>query len=231
MAGSSSSSSSVVPSLPPPRPKSPPEYPDLYGKRRELAKVQILEREITFLEGELKFVGNLQPASQCCKEVADFMVANSDPFIPTSQKTRRSCHFWKWLCGAPCFNFSWICCFGCTPHLEMPHCCDCNLCNCCSCVRCCSIPKCACCSIPKCRCRCRCRCSIPKCRCCSWPRSRCFDKISCSLCNIKCCFPRRCPSCPDCSCRWRCSCPKCPKVNLCCCCTKNCCYPCFCLCY
>ncbi|GMP36958.1 hypothetical protein CsSME_00008880 [Camellia sinensis var. sinensis] len=56
MAGSSSSSSSVVPSLPPPRPKSPPEYPDLYGKRRELAK------------GELKFVGNLQPASQCCKE-------------------------------------------------------------------------------------------------------------------------------------------------------------------
>ncbi|KAL7194012.1 hypothetical protein ACSBR2_025622 [Camellia fascicularis] len=70
MAGSSSSSSSsVVPSLPPPRPKSPPEYPDLYGKRRELAKVQILEREITFLEGELKFVGNLQPASQCCKEL------------------------------------------------------------------------------------------------------------------------------------------------------------------
>lgn len=46
----SSSSSSRVPSLPPPRPKSPPEYPDLYGKRRELAKVQMLEREITFLE-------------------------------------------------------------------------------------------------------------------------------------------------------------------------------------
>lgn len=34
----------------PPRPKSPPEYPDLYGKRRVLAKVQILEREISFLE-------------------------------------------------------------------------------------------------------------------------------------------------------------------------------------
>ncbi|GFS38531.1 guanine nucleotide-binding protein subunit gamma [Actinidia rufa] len=50
MAGSSSSSSSVVPSLPLPRPKSPPEYPDLYGKRREVAKVQMLEREITFLE-------------------------------------------------------------------------------------------------------------------------------------------------------------------------------------
>lgn len=46
MAGSSAG----VPSLPPPRPKSPPEYPDLYGKRRELAKVQMLEREISFLE-------------------------------------------------------------------------------------------------------------------------------------------------------------------------------------
>lgn len=39
-----------VPSLPPPRPKSPPDYPDLYGKRREMAKVQMLEREISFLE-------------------------------------------------------------------------------------------------------------------------------------------------------------------------------------
>lgn len=39
-----------VPSLPPPRPKSPPQYPDLYGKRRELARVQMLEREIGFLE-------------------------------------------------------------------------------------------------------------------------------------------------------------------------------------
>ncbi|KAG2311269.1 hypothetical protein Bca52824_022826 [Brassica carinata] len=37
-------------SLPPPRPKSPPPYPDLYGKRREAARVQILEREIGFLE-------------------------------------------------------------------------------------------------------------------------------------------------------------------------------------
>lgn len=50
MAGSSSFSSLVVPSLPPPRPKSLSEYPDLYGKRRELPKVQILEKEITFLE-------------------------------------------------------------------------------------------------------------------------------------------------------------------------------------
>lgn len=39
-----------VSTLPLPRPKSPPKYPDLYGKRQELAKIQILEREIGFLE-------------------------------------------------------------------------------------------------------------------------------------------------------------------------------------
>ncbi|KAI8565331.1 hypothetical protein RHMOL_Rhmol03G0250800 [Rhododendron molle] len=60
-----SGGSSSVPSLPPPR---PPEYPALYGKRRELAKVQMLEREISFLEDELKFVHGLQPASRSCKE-------------------------------------------------------------------------------------------------------------------------------------------------------------------
>ncbi|CAI0387527.1 unnamed protein product [Linum tenue] len=48
--------SSSVKSLPPPCPKSPPDYPDLYGKRRELAKVQMLEREINFLEIE-RFCG------------------------------------------------------------------------------------------------------------------------------------------------------------------------------
>lgn len=53
LGSSSSSSSSSVPSLPPPRPKSPPAYPDLYGKRRETAKVQMLEREIGFLEVSL----------------------------------------------------------------------------------------------------------------------------------------------------------------------------------
>ncbi|PNY16669.1 guanine nucleotide-binding protein subunit gamma 3-like [Trifolium pratense] len=92
-----SSSSSSVPSLPPPSPKSPPEYPDLYGKRREMAKVQMLEREISFLEEELKSVEGLQPASKCCKELADYVVANSDPLLPSNKKNRRSCRFWKWL--------------------------------------------------------------------------------------------------------------------------------------
>ncbi|KAI4344617.1 hypothetical protein L6164_011822 [Bauhinia variegata] len=91
------SRSSTVRSLPPPSPKSPPEYPDLYGKRREMARVQMLEREISFLEEELKSVQGLQPASRCCKEVAEFVLANSDPLLPTTKKSRRSCRFWKWL--------------------------------------------------------------------------------------------------------------------------------------
>jgi hypothetical protein len=55
MARATTGGSSSVPSLPPPCPKSPPEYPDLYGKRREMAKVQMLEREIGFLEVGFKF--------------------------------------------------------------------------------------------------------------------------------------------------------------------------------
>ncbi|XVF88906.1 hypothetical protein PTKIN_Ptkin19aG0088300 [Pterospermum kingtungense] len=108
MAATARSGGSSVPSLPPPCPKSPPEYPDLYGKRRESAKVQMLEREISFLEEELKSVEGLQPASKYCKEVTDFVMAKSDPLIPTSRKNRKSCRFWKWLCGMPCFNL--ICC-------------------------------------------------------------------------------------------------------------------------
>ncbi|KAL0288276.1 UNVERIFIED_CONTAM: Guanine nucleotide-binding protein subunit gamma 3 [Sesamum calycinum] len=90
-----------LPSLPPPRPKSPPQYPDLYGKRRELAKVQMLEREIGFLEEELKSIEGLQPASRSCKEVADFVTGNADPLIPTTKKIRRSRRFWKWLWYQP----------------------------------------------------------------------------------------------------------------------------------
>ncbi|KAK7832873.1 hypothetical protein CFP56_026166 [Quercus suber] len=45
------SSSSSVPSLLPPCPRSPKVYPDLYYKLWEMAMVQVLEREIGFLEG------------------------------------------------------------------------------------------------------------------------------------------------------------------------------------
>lgn len=53
MAGAGCGETASMPSMPPPCPKSPPQYPDLYGKRRELAKVQMLEREIGFLEVSL----------------------------------------------------------------------------------------------------------------------------------------------------------------------------------
>ncbi|WOH11354.1 hypothetical protein DCAR_0830836 [Daucus carota subsp. sativus] len=96
---------STVPSLPPPLPKSPPPYPDLYGKRRELARVQMLEREIGFLEEELKTVGRIQPASRSCKEVTDFVMANSDPLVTKSRKIRKSRRFWKWLW----YNFMCMC--------------------------------------------------------------------------------------------------------------------------
>ncbi|KAL1805174.1 hypothetical protein ACET3Z_028242 [Daucus carota] len=134
---------STVPSLPPPLPKSPPPYPDLYGKRRELARVQMLEREIGFLEEELKTVGRIQPASRSCKEVTDFVMANSDPLVTKSRKIRKSRRFWKWLCGKSCFNLSWMCCCcGCCPRLRRPDCCSCScdICNCNPCA-CCSIPK------------------------------------------------------------------------------------------
>ncbi|KAH0907004.1 hypothetical protein HID58_038831, partial [Brassica napus] len=83
--------------LPPPRPKSPPEYPDLYGKRREAARVQMLEREIGYLEakvvdllnlgsyyiqGEIKFIEGVQPASRCCKEVSDFVTTKESKTLP-----------------------------------------------------------------------------------------------------------------------------------------------------
>ncbi|MED6171008.1 Guanine nucleotide-binding protein subunit gamma 3 [Stylosanthes scabra] len=94
MATASSSSSSSLPSLPPPSPKSPP---DLYSKRRDTAKLNMLDREITFLEVEFKSLQGLQPASTCCKELTDFVVANSDPLLPSSKKNRKPCRFWKWL--------------------------------------------------------------------------------------------------------------------------------------
>ncbi|KAH0896065.1 hypothetical protein HID58_045633, partial [Brassica napus] len=163
-------------SLPPPRPKSPPPYPDLYGKRREAARVQMLEREIGFLEasvsscmctmkGEIKFVEGLQPSSRCCKEVSDFVVANSDPMIPAQRKSRRHCRFWKWLCF-PCLSVASFCCCcrsECSCHLRKPKCCNST---CCSCVG-----------------------------------SKCFNG---SCCSNSCCCPKpscpKCLSCPSCSC-------------------------------
>ncbi|XP_050379618.1 guanine nucleotide-binding protein subunit gamma 3 [Argentina anserina] len=241
MAAQSGCSAPVVPSLPPPTPKSPPQYPDLYGKRRETARVQMLEREIGFLEEELKSIERLQPASRCCKEIADFVTANPDPLIPTNRKKRRSCRFWKWLCGMPCFSLSSICCCfccdGCPLHLEMPRCSCCGSCSGSCSNSCCSSSCCGSCSglcCGPCSCKSCFSCpSLPKWRCCcSCPKSDCCKSNSC-LCNKNCYSLPSCScscSCPDCSClncfKWKCSCPKCPKLRPCCCCKITCCNPC-----
>ncbi|CAH8370666.1 unnamed protein product [Eruca vesicaria subsp. sativa] len=39
-------------------------------------------------QGEIKFIEGVQPASRCCKEVSDFVVANSDPLIPATDNKR-----------------------------------------------------------------------------------------------------------------------------------------------
>ncbi|KAJ0007006.1 hypothetical protein Pint_29151 [Pistacia integerrima] len=66
---------------PPKSPRSPPACVDLYGKRRQMVKVQVLEREIGQLQEELKTVEDLQLASRCCKEVDEFVRAKVDPLI------------------------------------------------------------------------------------------------------------------------------------------------------
>ncbi|XP_020553754.1 guanine nucleotide-binding protein subunit gamma 3-like isoform X2 [Sesamum indicum] len=189
------------PSLPLPRPKSPPEYADLYRKRREMAKVQMLEREIGFLEEELKSIAGLQPASRPCKELAEFVTCNADPLIPVTKKIRRSCCLWKWLCGASCFNVSSICCCCCQSHLERTRSHDCTTCSCSNPCKGCPTPKCN------------------HCFCCS---SRCSNKPTCSW---TCCIPK-CPSCLTCP-STRCVCNvKCLEGNMCSCCTKSCCNSC-----
>ncbi|KAK9282525.1 hypothetical protein L1049_005445 [Liquidambar formosana] len=108
-------------SLPSRSPESPLGHPDLYWKRRKMAKVQVLEREIGLLEEELKSLEGLQPASRCCKELDDFIGAKPDPFTAVNQKVHKSNSFWKRLWGKSCSKFPWICCFSqSSHHLEMP---------------------------------------------------------------------------------------------------------------
>ncbi|KAK6152016.1 hypothetical protein DH2020_014651 [Rehmannia glutinosa] len=200
---------SSVPSLPPPQPKSPPEYPDLYGKRRELAKVQMLEREISFLE----LRKNRNQSSSPYIMLMDnanlwFLLSVSFVLESSTKKIRRSRRFWKWLCGVSCFKVSWICCCcSCPSRPKTPRCCDCcSICNCCS-------DPCT-------------NCRMPKCHCFSCWNSKCCKKTKCSI-NCCCSIPK-CPSCPTCSCT-SCTCyPKCLKFkNICSCCHKSCCYPCY----
>ncbi|OAY78932.1 Guanine nucleotide-binding protein subunit gamma 3 [Ananas comosus] len=81
----------------PPSPKSPPKYPDFCGRRRLQLEVQILNREIGFLEDELQSLDGIQPVSKCCKEVNEFVGTKPDPLIPINKKRRRSCRLLRWI--------------------------------------------------------------------------------------------------------------------------------------
>ncbi|KAK9149224.1 hypothetical protein Scep_007981 [Stephania cephalantha] len=187
-------------SLPFPLPKSPPKYPDMSGKRRELAKIQILEREIGFLEEELKSFEGVQLASRSCKEVHEFVGTRSDPLIPTNRKSSRSSRFWKQLCKRSCLNLSWICCFsGCTCKLKPWNCCP------------------ACCKSENWLCFLDAPCCFCNCR----PRCDCLKNTPCRRCCV--CKAPSCPDCPNC-CRCSCSCPDCTKV------CSSCSYSCSCPC-
>ncbi|XP_006849716.2 guanine nucleotide-binding protein subunit gamma 3 isoform X1 [Amborella trichopoda] len=157
--------------------RTPPSYPDLYGRYRKQAELQNLDREITYLQEELRSLESLPPASICCKEVDDFVGINPDPMIPINHKVRRSYRIWKIFRVCSCFNFSWICCCkGCSIRLEKPRC----LCK--------AVKK------PRCLCRlpsCRSCCKVP-----SLPRPKCSSCCACSFSKCTCIF-----SCPNC---WLC---------------------------
>ncbi|XP_076913438.1 uncharacterized protein LOC143572061 [Bidens hawaiensis] len=221
-----------------PRPKSPPE---LYGKRRELAKVVMLEREIGFLQEELKSIETLQPASSCIKQVADYVVTTPEPLINVCRKTRKSCRFWRWLfCGNSCFNMSCLsCCGGCSCNC-LRGCCSFKTPRCCCNGGCCSLPlpdKCCSWSIPKPTCAFKppsCPECLKPCSCCPTCNSSC-----CSTCGCRCCWPTKCScscwptKCPSCSCScWptKCSFPRCPSCGGGCSLENNCCYSSYCQC-
>lgn len=131
-----------------------------------------------------------------------------------NQNIRRVQVAFSWRSGVCCFDVSWMCCCSsCSWRVGMGQCSDCMTCSSCS-------NPCRSCRIPE------CQCCFP----CCWS-SQCFKKWKCSCVNNCCCccsMPKcSCPSCPTCSCP-RCTCnPKCPNLNICSCCHKSCCFPCY----
>ncbi|XP_020083271.1 keratin-associated protein 5-5-like [Ananas comosus] len=222
----------------PPSPKSPPKYPDFCGRRRLQLEVQILNREIGFLEDELQSLDGIQPVSKCCKEVNEFVGTKPDPLIPINKKRRRSCRLLRWIGSKLCFNLSWFCCCPslCLFKVELPSCscprpknccthCECRCPNYSCCTLSCCQPSCSCPKIPSCKPCCKPHCGwppIPSCKPhCTCPEISCC-KPSCSPNCSTCCEP--CHSCAECSCCMH-SCTECS----CCQCTKCCSwrFPCF----
>ncbi|KAJ8756065.1 hypothetical protein K2173_024612 [Erythroxylum novogranatense] len=162
----------------PKSPKSPPGGFDLFGKRKQLVKVQILEKEIGMLQEEIKFVEGLQAASRCCREIDDFVGAKSDPLVLINVETHESKVQWKRLC------LPWICCFSsCIADSKTPTCspptkyCS-HLCSCWNEITCQSGCKCL-----------RCSCQDSGCRCFSLSLSKCNNVKLCSNCSGACSKP------------------------------------------
>ncbi|XP_057450884.1 guanine nucleotide-binding protein subunit gamma 3-like isoform X3 [Lotus japonicus] len=108
-------------------PKSPlPGFVDFHGKRKQMVKIQVLEREIGVLQEELKSLEGLHPASRCCKELDAFVGSISDPFTPIRKESdTESHHFRKQICSVP-----WICCSSsCLLQKKMAKLCCCSCCS------------------------------------------------------------------------------------------------------
>ncbi|KMZ57889.1 hypothetical protein ZOSMA_81G01080 [Zostera marina] len=91
-------------------PKSPLAYPDLCGKHRLQVEVQMMDREIGFLEEELSSLDELQTASTCCEEVNKYVDENPDPLLPETRKVGRSGCLWRCMRWLVCFNLASLCC-------------------------------------------------------------------------------------------------------------------------
>ncbi|CAI9280954.1 unnamed protein product [Lactuca saligna] len=123
-----SSSSSISPLSSP----SSVVYVDLYGKRRQIAKVQVLDREISLLQEEIKSLAELELASRCCKELDEFVEATPDPLIAITKHTHgRSRNLWRNL-GKKFGSMLLCCCYcGCCKTKSNRRCCPSANCCCC----------------------------------------------------------------------------------------------------
>ncbi|XP_058754503.1 guanine nucleotide-binding protein subunit gamma 3-like [Vicia villosa] len=107
-------------------PKSPlPGFVDFHGKRKQMVKIQGLEREINLLQEELKLLEGVHSASTCCKELDDFVGSMSDPFTLTGKLKISESHYFKKQISLP-----WICCScKCFLHKKIAKGCCCSCCS------------------------------------------------------------------------------------------------------
>ncbi|XP_074579145.1 uncharacterized protein LOC141835677 [Curcuma longa] len=173
----------VEAAAPAPLPRSPPRMPDLCGRHCLQAQLLLLTREIAFLEEEIQSIEGLQPASACCKEVAEYVGMIPEPLIPIYKKRTKPSRFWRRFCAMVCFNIP-TCCPGARFGWFRRHWCNCRTSSfwthhstCCRCP--CSSNSCSsCCS--------RLKCVTPSLSC---PGYSCGCVCSCSKCSKICICP------------------------------------------